>query len=81
LPIDAREGRVPVSEAKDVAPQFSATPALSARCEARGTPRELVSTVLERFAKAALELKAVVGHRFEVDRERAAPVHCRCSAA
>jgi hypothetical protein len=66
---DALEGRAPLSKAKDVAPQSSATFALSARCEARGMPRELVNTVLERFDKAALELKAVVGPRFE-DRSR-----------
>jgi hypothetical protein len=35
-------------------------------------PRELVNTVLERFDKAALELKAVVGPRFKIDLERAA---------
>jgi hypothetical protein len=35
-------------------------------------PRELVNTVLDRFDKAALELKAVVGPRFEIDLERAA---------
>jgi hypothetical protein len=65
---DALEGRAPLSKAKDVAPQSSATFALSARCEARGMPRELVNTVLERFDKAALELKAVVGLRFEIDQ-------------
>lgn len=31
-------------------------------------PSELVNTVLERFDKAALELKAVVGPRFEIDQ-------------
>jgi hypothetical protein len=33
-------------------------------------PRELVNPVLERFDKAALELKAVVGPLFEIDLER-----------
>jgi hypothetical protein len=55
---------------KDVAPQSSATSALSARREACAMPRELVNPVLERFDKAALELKAVVGPLFEIDLER-----------
>jgi hypothetical protein len=46
---------------KDVAPQSSAISDLSGRSES-SISRELVS---ERFAKAAFELKVVVGARFE----------------
>jgi hypothetical protein len=69
-PADALEGRAPSSKAKDVAPQFSAISALSDRCEACGISRELVSTVLKRFAKAAW-----------ISRERAVSVHYRYIAA